>query len=162
MLTRTPETCCFSFIFYPKKYFFFLLLRMVWHLLKAFVLAIWTHTHTRTHARTHTHTHTHTRTHSWTASSLFLSKRLHISASRLHYNKLLHAVADPRVSLAFWDSWQNCHLLNRVIVASFQKCIICKQSRYSLYAEYASCVGPPKHQGPPCSQRCFNFSFILN
>ncbi len=27
------------------------------------------------------------------------------------------------------------------------------QSQSSLYAEYASCVGPPKHQGPPCSQR---------
>ncbi len=29
------------------------------------------------------------------------------------------------------------------------------QSRFSLYAEYASCVGPP------CSQRCFNFSFVF-
>ncbi len=37
-----------------------------------------------------------------------------------------------------------------------------RQSRLSLYAEYARCVGPPKHQGPPCSQRCFNFSFILS
>ncbi len=36
-----------------------------------------------------------------------------------------------------------------------------RQSRSSLYAEYASCAGPPKHQGPPCSQRCFNFSFVL-
>ncbi len=49
---------------------------------------------------------------------------LHISASHLQY-KLLHAVADPRLSLAFRDSWQNCHLLDRVIVASSQKYIIC-------------------------------------
>ncbi len=52
--------------------------------------------------------------------SLSLSHQ-HISSS----NELLHAVADPRLSLAFWDSWQNCHLLNRIIVASLQKCIIC-------------------------------------
>ncbi len=25
-----------------------------------------------------------------------------------------------------------------------------------------SSVGPPKHQGGPCSQRCFNLSFVLN
>ncbi len=31
------------------------------------------------------------------------------------------------------------------------------QSRSSLYTEYASCIGPPKHQGPPCSQRVFTF-----
>ncbi len=35
------------------------------------------------------------------------------------------------------------------------------QSRSSLYAEYASCVGPLKHQGAPCSQRWFHFSFVL-
>ncbi len=28
-------------------------------------------------------------------------------------------------------------------------------------AEYASCLGPPKHQGPPCSQRCLNFIVVL-
>ncbi len=58
--------------------------------------------------------------------SFTLSKRLHISTSHLHYNKLLHAVADPGLSLASRDSWQNCHLLNRVIVASSQKYIICR------------------------------------
>ncbi len=34
----------------------------------------------------------------------------------------------------------------------------CDQSRSSLYAEYASCVRPPKHQGAPCSQRWIHFS----
>ncbi len=34
------------------------------------------------------------------------------------------------------------------------------QSR-PLYTEYASCVGPLKHQVAPCSQRCFHFSFIF-
>ncbi len=66
--------------------------------------------------------------------SLFHSKRLHISVSHLQYNKLLHAVADPRLSLASRVSWQNCHLLSWVIVASSQKCIICtsfKANRYS-------------------------------
>ncbi len=36
------------------------------------------------------------------------------------------------------------------------------QSRSSLYAEYARYIGPPKHQGTPCSQRCFNFSLVFN
>ncbi len=58
--------------------------------------------------------------------SFTLSKRLHISGSHLQYKELLHAVADPRLSLASRDSWQNCHLLDRVIVASSQKCIICR------------------------------------
>ncbi len=31
------------------------------------------------------------------------------------------------------------------------------QSRSSLYTEYTSCVEPPKHQGPPSSQREFHF-----
>ncbi len=34
------------------------------------------------------------------------------------------------------------------------------QSR-PLYTEYASCVGPPKHQVAPYSQRCFHFSFVF-
>ncbi len=31
----------------------------------------------------------------------------------------------------------------------FKNDYIAGQSRSSLYAEYASCVGPPKHQGAP-------------
>ncbi len=34
------------------------------------------------------------------------------------------------------------------------------QSRSSLFAEYASCVGPPKHQGALLISKRFSFSFI--
>ncbi len=33
--------------------------------------------------------------------------------------------------------------------------------QFSLYADYASYVGPPKHQGTPCFQRYFHLSFVL-
>ncbi len=38
------------------------------------------------------------------------------------------------------------------------------QSRSSLYAEYAPKTPniPRNTRGPPCSQRCFNFSFVFN
>ncbi len=36
------------------------------------------------------------------------------------------------------------------------------QSRSSLYVEYARKLHrAPKHQGPPCSQRCYHFSFVF-
>ncbi len=34
------------------------------------------------------------------------------------------------------------------------------QSRSSLYAEYTSCLGPPKHQGAPLLSKCF-FIWII-
>ncbi len=71
------------------------------------------------------------------AEPLFSLSLSQISASHLHYNKLLHTVADPRLSLASRDSWQNCHLLDRVIVASSHKCIICR-SFYSRAPETVS------------------------
>ncbi len=44
-------------------------------------------------------------------------------------------------------------------VKTFQAC---DQSRSSLYAEYTSCVGPPKHQGARlCSQRGFHLVSFL-
>ncbi len=36
------------------------------------------------------------------------------------------------------------------------------QSRSSLYAEYASCVGPPKHQGAPLLSKMISFKFVLD
>ncbi len=35
------------------------------------------------------------------------------------------------------------------------------QSRCSLYAEYASCVGPPKHQGAPLLSTINDFILVL-
>ncbi len=37
----------------------------------------------------------------------------------------------------------------------------CNQSRSSLYTEYASCVGPPKHQGAPLLSNIFLFLFCF-
>ncbi len=34
-------------------------------------------------------------------------------------------------------------------------CVYFIQSRFSLYVEYASCVGPPKHQGTPLLTKMF-------
>ncbi len=52
-------------------------------------------------------------------------------------------------------------LLNYFIIKCFF--MNCTQSRSSEYAEYASSVGPLKHQDVlvPCSQIYFNFSFVF-
>ncbi len=46
----------------------------------------------------------------------------------------------------------------QILSSETTKCIyVYEQSRSSLYAEYASCVGPPQHQGAPLLSKIISF-----
>ncbi len=65
--------------------------------------------------------------------------------------------------------WMTIHLVQILIIKLSDRCIqwpkgkqinlflfdSCMQSRSSLYAEYARCVGPPKHQRAPLLSKMF-------
>ncbi len=73
------------------------------------------------------------------------------------YGALFPEINNPRstkVNFRFID-WCKHHLFTSPLQQHNNLLKINIQSRSSLYAEYASCVGPP------CSQRCFNFSFVF-
>ncbi len=67
-----------------------------------------------------------------------------------------------------WDTflqtwWRNTLILiwdglrESTSSSNYHVWVSCRQSRSSLYAEYASCVGPPKHQGVPLFSKKISF-----